>query len=1380
MPCVSSKYTESELRDLLLAKEIKKVGEIKDPKEWAATMVKINKMVETKEVDASVLGPKLMKAMGLQKGDMISRYFLDTVLLAKKRGSDLQTIKMINSLGLDKAKSISEKVDTVTKALGGRRIHEANQKLVDSILETGIFKHLSKPSEVDPDFKPMSDKEISRLTNIPLIHIARLRQGMMHILSKIDSMQTMIDPNAQAIILTEQFILNPVKDTGGTVDVLIRFSDNTTGTLDYKTISPDEASGKVNWETNEIIDPDWIPNIKKIAIKEQLGDYNNTLETFYGSEGTIVSRGIPIYVRYRGLDKAKRTEGANITENIKYLAMQGVKGLKGTQATLLSHVPVQELVLLKDKHQQDKINRNLTSLSLIINNLEIELKSVDRKSTEYTKLKSTIENYKRSLDELILEQDFNGLFNAFNQMLKDITADGKLVELNNIDDEVINGKPNPNYLGNGELSKKIREIEALKNIIESSPFYIQEIEIYRDSEFFKDYLQDVKNLTFEANRILEMLKSKSTDRILTKPEQAAIEDVGPVGWWSKFFRGIQEQVAIPFRKAASLIATANNQKRLALQEFKRTLDKQLDNLKIAGKRLGKSVIDLQEMLINPDTENLWGEHNAEFYKDFELARRNKDNTWLAGHIRKKKDAQILYEDNLAVYMASNEGHRLSNPESFAHKLEAWKKNNHPDNIKYTDRYWLYYEIKEDLESKYYSEGYKKIKEIPELLEYYNFWTEKMAEFNDMLGFRGKEKLPKNFLPYIRQDLVGVLSQGTFNLSHLSEEMLSMFQVRQDDTGLGDMTEDGLTDPVTWKPKHSIPRYFVNPIKDNKGNIVRGMKLRDLNKSLYTFAEMTYNYHYMKTTVEPNLEALRDVMMEKGMQQISESKRKKKFLNGAWAKIRGEDIDVLDMFDKYITYAVYGIKIQDATKSQAKFVQNLKRIQANIELSFAPLLWTGNFVQVKTNAYLEGRNGYFYNSKQMAETEAEAMGAMGTDAMKIYSSTAKFFEFYSGIRDITKKNMALRVTQKWINWDTAHFGMRKTQQAISNNIGFSILKNHAIVDGKLVRMARAPEGTKSIKDSIRIVDDILVIDGVTDEKGNVTNLELYTQIRNLAVNVISRTTGSLDPENMSLIYMGLLTNSMMGFKSWMPGMLDARFSGLRYNEPTNSMMEGKYTAMFSDMAREDRAFLEWIGNVVLPKMGQLLLNVSTFGAYNFIASGKFKYKVNEDRAKRLFDKYKEEFRHDSKIQEMSFEDFIEFKQGQIRSGSAELSAILALITIVTSLKGDWDDDGEADWKKNMYTRTLFRMLNRSRRELAFFISPNDWENLFRMPVPIMSLVPDTMKALTYALSGVGDIVTGEEPVTPSGRSKFYYLWRRIPGNKLILVFEPDKMSQLREI
>lgn len=377
-------------------------------------------------------------------------------------------------------------------------------------------------------------------------------------------------------------------------------------------------------------------------------------------------------------------------------------------------------------------------------------------------------------------------------------------------------------------------------------------------------------------------------------------------------------------------------------------------------------------------------------------------------------------------------------------------------------------------------------------------------------------------------------------------------------------------------------------------------------------------------------------------------------------------------------------------------------------------------------------------------------------------------------------MSVRFGEKWINWDTAHFGMRKTEQAVNNNIGFSILKNWAIVDNKLVRMERTPEGTKSIKDSIRIENDTLIIDGITDSSGKVTNLEMYTKIRNMSMNVSSKVKGTMNPENLSLVYMGLLSNAAMGFKTWMPDMLDARFSGLRYNHMTNSMVEGRYNAVFSDMSREDSALLSWIGNVVLPKMTQLTLNIATFGAYNFLASGKFKYKINEQRAKRMLDRYKDENKHDSEIQDMNLEDYVEFKQGQLRSASAELSGILAIVTIVMSLRGDWDDDGQADWKRNYFTRTLYRMLNRARRELAFFISPSDWENLFRMPIPIMSMVPDTIKALQYALSGVGDIIMGEEPVTPRGRSKFYYIWRRVPGNKLILLAEPDELSKLREI
>jgi hypothetical protein len=1380
MPCVSSKYTETELRDLILAKEIKKIEEITDPKEWAATMVKITKMVDTKEVSAETLGYKYMQSMGLKKGDMVPRYFLDTIMLAKKRGSDLQTIKMIDKLGLDEAKSISQKVDTVVKALGGTRVHFANQQLLEALLETGQYKNLAKPSEVDPDFKVMDDATISKQANIPPAQLKKLKQGMDYLLKKIDSIQASIDSNAPAIVLTEQFVLNPVKDTGGTIDVLIRFSNNTTGTLDFKTIAPDEASGKIDWKTNEIIDPDWIPQIKKIAVREQLGDYNNTLETFYGSKGTVISRGIPIYTRYVSKKKGVRKEGDNLTEDIKYIAMQGVEGLKDTQNMLLSHIPVQEFILLKDKHKQKKINDALKHLGIVINNMEIELTKLEWGTEAHTKLKSSLENYRKSRDKLILDQDFNEMFDSFQQMLDEITVDGKLTELNNIDDPIINGVPNPNYLSNGELSSKIREIEALKNLIESSPYYVENLELYKDPKIYENYLKDVKNLSYEANRILEMLKAKSIDRVFTDKEQAAMEDVGPVGWWSKFFRSLGDQVAVPFRKVTKLISNANNMKRLKMQEFQSTLSDKAKLLETAGRRVGKSLPQMFEMLINPKSEDLWGEHNKEFWDEFKKAQKNKDTKWLDKHLNKKFDAQIRYEKNLAVYEATNAFHAKKDLEGWNSKLESWKKFNNPDSVRYSNKWWLYYDIAENMDEKYYSDGFKEIRKIPELLDYYKFWTNSMVEFNEMLGFRGDERLPKNFLPNIRQDIVGLLGQGTFEISHLTEMASSIFQVRQDDTGLGDMTEDGLADPVSGRPKHSIPRYFVNPIKDSKGQVMRGMKLRDLNKSLFIFAEMAYNYHFMKTEVEPHIEALRDYMMEMGMQQMTESKRKKKLLSGAWAKIRGEGIEPVDMLDRYINYHMYGIKIQDATKAQAKAVQVLKSIQSNIELSFAPLLWTGNFVQVKTNAYLEGANGYYYTGVQMAETEAQAMGTMGTDAMKKYSGLARFFEFSPGIRDVIKKNMSVRFGEKWINWDTAHFGMRKIEQAVNNNIGVSILKNWTIVDGQLVRMVNAPEGTKSIFDSTKIENDILIIDGVTDSKGKVLDINVYTQIRNLAVNVSSKVKGTMNPEDLSLVYMSLLSNAAMGFKTWMPGMLDARFSMLRYSPMTNSMVEGKYVAMFTDMSREDRGFLDWVGNVVLPKMAQLTVNVATFGAYNYLASGKFKYKVNETRARRMFDQYKEQYRHDAEIQAMSFKDFLDFKQRQIRSASAELSALLAVVTIVAMLKGDWDDDGEADWKKNAFTRTLFRMMNRSRRELAFFISPNDWENLFRMPIPMMSLVPDTMNALYAALDGMGDIVMGEEPVTSRGRSKFYYLWRRLPGNKLILMFEPDEVSKLREI
>jgi len=1387
MPCTSIKYSETELRDILLAKEIKKIGEIKDPKEWAIAMININKMVETKEVDASVLGSKYMKALGLQKGDTISRYFLDNVMLAKKRGSDSQVIKMIENKGLDKYKEISQKEDALVKMNGGTLVHLALSHLTLNLIEDGNFTTIIRPSETDPNFRKLDDEGISNATGLTIIQVGHLREAMHLLLSKIETIQNTIDPSGKVVVLSEQFILNPTKDTGGTVDLLIKFSDNSFGTLDFKTIAPDELStyggNKVDWITNEIIDENWIPGIKKVGIKEQLGDYNHTLSTFYGMGDAVISRGIPIYVRYGTKARQNQKEGARLSQKITYIAMQGMDKLSKEQNAMLSHVPVQEFILLKDKHKQHKINDALRSLEIIITNAENELENLSGTEARI-KLKALISKYRKAKDKLILDQDFNGLYEAFKETLSNITIDGKLTDIYNIQDPMINGEPNPHYLSITELNSKIREIEALRNLIVVSPYYIQDLQLTQDPSIYTDYLADVDKLSGEASRILEELKSIKYDRTLNAEEQRAVEDMAPVGWWSKFFRSMGDQVAVPFRKITTLFSNAQNLTRLNLQNLFNVLNAKSVNLEKAGKRLGMSLNDMFELLIHPKTENLWGEYDSVFWKDFETAQQNKDNVWLDKYLVKKKDAQLKYERNLEIWEASNSFDAVKNPEGYDKRLQIWKKNNSPDAVRYTKGWGMYYEFSKDIPDSYLSEGYKKIKDIPELLDYYNFWTESMTVFNEMLGLKYGEKLPKNFLPHIRQNIVGLMSQGTFEFSHLWEVASSLLEVRQDDTGLGDMTVEGLMNPVTGRPQHTIPRHFINPIKDSKGQIQRGMKVRDLNKSLYIFARMAYNYHFMKTTAEPHIEALRDYMMEIGMQQITESKRKKKLLGGAWAKIKGEGVETVEMFDRYVNYHLYGIKVQDAKRSHVKLVQALKSLQSNIELSFAPLLWTGNFVQVTGNAYFEGIGGYYYTAKQMTQTQAEATGVLGKEPMEKYSALNTLFEFSPGIQDVNIKNMSVRIAERYINWDTAHIGMRKTEQLVNNNMGISMLKNWAIVDNNLIRIVNAPEGTKSLYDSSRMENGVLVVDGVTDSNGKVLDINMYTKIRNLAVYVSGKVKGTMNPQDLSLVYMSLIPNAMMGFKTWMPGMLDAKFSELRYSPKSNSMVEGKYTAFFSEFAREDRAFVEWVQNIVIPKGWRLLSSIATFGAINPVinpnSSNKFTIDLKTTRAKNMFEKYKTDFRHDSDIQALSFEDFLDYHRRQIRSAAAEMATIISIITIVLMLKGDHDDDGEADWKKNMWNRTLFRMLNRARRELAFYISPSDWENLFRMPIPIMSLFPDTLDALADALSGMGDIISGRPPVKAGGRSKFYKLWRRVPGNKLILMFEPDEMSKLREV
>lgn len=1376
MPCVSTKYTEQEIRDMLLENNVSQIAQIDSPLEKARVMRSMNDMVSTKEVAYDDLAPRTRNALGMQPGETVARYHLDNYLIASGRTTDSQTKHFIRSKGLTVAREISHRVDTIVKARGGEKVHWGAEEITKMFLEAGTYKNLVPLSEVDKQsVNTLSEYQIKEELGLSQKDFNALKAGVEKILKDVSHIQNKIDPTGQAILLPEQFILNPVEDYGGKIDLMTLFSDNTHGIIDYKTFMPPRE--KVG-HSNQIIDKNWIPRYKEEAVQDQITKLNQTLNSYYNSEGARISRAVPVHTRFKPKPEAERKQHARLTENIGFLDMgaeyvtrDGKSYLVNKDNTFIKHIPIGEQITLRDPQKAEKINKAVSRLSIVINNDKKKLDRLTYGSEKHTELLSKIRNREEALEKIILDQDFLYLFRGFDSLMKRISKDGRYDTLKNVDDMEIGGKANPDYLSLEELTSTINDLEAFHNVIESSAYFIEELNPDQPAHIYDDYLDKVKKLSYDSNNILEQLKFKRTNREFNTDEYNAMEDLTKPGFWAKTFRSLAEQVGVPFRKLRSHLRTAQDQKRIRLQKLYSEIEVKNKELSKLGKRIGKTVPQVFEMMINPQTENLWAKHNKEFYNDFEAARNNKDVNWLQNHLTLKKDAKEKYHRNLEIY-------KKTNPQATEQEIDYWKSQNSIENIKFTNKWWLYYEPKAELSDKYYSEGYKQISQHKELLDYWNFWMETMTENNDLLGLRGSEAVPANFLPYIRQDIVGMMSQGTFNLSQLRESVSSIFAVRQDDTGLGEMYDDGEIDPITGKPRNSIPRFFINPIKDSKGNIRRGVKLRDLSKSLLIYSEMAYNYHYLKTEVEPRIEAIRDLMVEKGEQRIGEEGKKRKLLSGMWAKISGQDVDTVRLFDKYVNYHLYGVKIQDAPKWAVKLIGVLKSTQSAIELSLSPLLWAGNLIQITSNAYFEGINGFYYDSRQMAQTQAEGSGIKGKAAKQLHDGLSYFYEFSPKLVDVKKKNLSSRWAEKWVNWDTAFIGMRKSEQAVNNNIGISVLKNWTEVGGELVRMEDTPEGTKSLFDRSKVEDGYLQIEGITDTKGNVTNLDLYSKVRELTIGVSTSVKGQMNPDDLASVYMSIVPNAAMGFKTWLPGMADARLSQLRYDPSRNKMVEGKWTALVTDLAKDDRNWLEWLGNVVAPSITRLAANVATFGLSDRAGIGK--YQVNELRAKRMFERYKEKFRHDKAIQDMKFEDYVKYKRGQIKATAAEIRMMLALVGMVMAFRGDWDDDGEADWKKNFYTRNVFRAINRGRREVGFLINWEEWQHtIFRAPIPIMSLPVDASNAIFSAIDGAGDFVTGAER-DPQEQSKFYPAMRMLPMNKLWLLFEPNEQAETREV
>ncbi len=240
--------------------------------------------------------------------------------------------------------------------------------------------------------------------------------------------------------------------------------------------------------------------------------------------------------------------------------------------------------------------------------------------------------------------------------------------------------------------------------------------------------------------------------------------------------------------------------------------------------------------------------------------------------------------------------------------------------------------------------------------------------------------------------------------------------------------------------------------------------------------------------------------------------------------------------------------------------------------------------------------------------------------------------------------------------------------------------------------------------------------------------------------------------------------MMQFKSWMPGILFERFGKVRYDQRIDSVYMGRYVALGKEIGEwkmSDLIRKEFLTKVLFPKIGQLLKHLAFFSPANDIHMKRM-----------MFEQWLEENEHYR--DKVTFEDFNDIQQRQLKSVMVELRIILSFAGIMMLLGGDWDDDGKADYRKYLLTRKLAAIIFKTNQEMSFVFNPIDFTNMIKTPLPMIGLVTDSWKLIKNTFDELFDPIFGEERLiggTEKDKTQAgYYGHTFIPGGKILDFFD----------
>lgn len=1122
------------------------------------------------------------------------------------------------------------------------------------------------------------------------------------------------------IIKLENLVIDPVDSIGGTIDFLAILSDNTFIIREYTSISTHRDQLDVNGNLRSDVT---LVHYKKLEKnKLQLQQYSKILINRYGFKGVHSSRIIPLK-SYSLFNRKTKTFDNNIT----YVAGPGQDNL------------IEEIIPFTEKTGFNSLDDFMSEIDRRIEKLSKNKNIADRE--RIAKKIGDLQNIKH---EITIKKSLNNVLDYLNFIR------GQFENIDSLSiDELLNIK---------------HDLDLFKTIIDST----FEFKSYLESSGFDISGLDnqITQITNAANvlsiTVKEELFNKKLNHVVAEATgEKIVDEFGnvipftPDGYFSQWFYQLSQFNNPIFQTLTAKLDTAHaekNRKILELQEQVITTER--DVLRVL-KSKGLSWQDFISIIVNPKTDNLIGKVDGEWFKSIEkmsggeYAKIFDVVEYFDYTIRQKQfieKVKSLYPDDLASQQREidswNEKNNLSlDSNGDAQFPEAWIRARNNGKLV----------LKED--KIVYSKEFQKIKDVPEYLAYYNLLESKNREFRHLLGVDYKN-LPNNFIPNIRKVASERIDEwGAYKgIKSATEDFIKDFSVREDD----------LTDEGDYLKRDVIPKFFLNPFRDKDGNTIIGEKSYQLGRSLLLFAKMAYNFDEM-SKIEGEVSALKEFLVEKG-QEIEQGK------NGIKVNLLGniktiKTADLASTFDKFVQMYLYGLHVEpvldDKSGKYEKMLLQMKNYFTLKKLGLNIISATGGFISAKIQSTIVGKTGIYYNEKQYNN----ALKSMVKDRKKFLALSAYFDPMGNRYNNIRLDEKVLGEAQfkdssqrGWINQYVNSRLLMKPysigDETIDEIVTYSLAQNYYVNSEGILKKAQFDEDYETYKG--RFISDLFMYD---DNKVDLNLPEnqkqkVWTAFRK-AVQVVQSGIKGTIPDSDKAVWQGQLAGHLLGnFKSWIPGVMTERFGKIKFDKRVDTVYMGRFTAIMQELGtskinnkNEALQLGVFIKDILLPKLAQLSLHVASFHTIG----GYFKgFKMKDDGTVRLM--YEQWLRQNpSNVGKVSYKEFRNVQEKQLKAAIIEMRMILAFTLLAVLAMGDWDDDGEKDYRKYLATRKLVSLILKVKQEISFFVNPTEFINLTKNPIPMVGLLQDAVRTVSNTSDELfdvvlqGDVVVGKDKV-----------------------------------